>query len=106
MSPASEAVGNPGFWDGLAIIGGQLDAADAAARAAGRLSRQKLARSTAWSSSAVLPIPGSPISASVALSPDRARANTDSISACSRSRPSSMRRFWHPIPGPAVGAQH
>ena len=46
---ASEAVGDPGFWDGLAIIGGQLDAADAAARAAGRLSRQKLARSTAWS---------------------------------------------------------
>ena len=24
---ASEAVGDPGFWDGLAIIGGQLDAA-------------------------------------------------------------------------------
>ena len=30
---------DPGFWDaGLAIVAGQLDAAEAAARAAGRLS--------------------------------------------------------------------
>ena len=47
----------------------------------------------AWSSSAVLPIPGSPTSAITALAPDRALARAFSMASRSRSRPSSMRRF-------------
>ena len=63
-----------------------------------RSTRIPTARSAAWSSSTVLPIPASPTSASVALAPERALASTRSI--CSRSL---LTTEQHAAPTPTPG---